>query len=208
MALTIDKAKTAFLSMHFQNDIVHEDGKFASTGGVAHVKQTNCLVNTQKVLEACRQTGVPVIHVVGQLVDRQLIERQLRAGMPLAPWIATVVSTGALTEDTWGAEIHDQAKPKQGDFIVRGTGVNSFYASDLDLRLRLLGIRTVVLSGFATNFVVESTARYACDAVYEVIILRDCCASFNEEAHSFTLNNILPNLATISDSAEFVKALG
>lgn len=205
MALTVDKAKTAFLSMHFQNDLVHEDGKFAFTGAVAHVKQTNCLVNTKKVLEACRQAGVPVIHVVVTVTE---VERQLWGGMPLAPLSATLVSTGALTEGTWGAEIHEEVKPQQGEFIVTGKGTNAFYANDLDLRLRVLGIRTIVLSGFATNFVVESTARYACDALYEVIILKDCCASFNEEMHSFTLNNVLPNLATISDSGEFIKALG
>ena len=56
--------------------------------------------------------------------------------------------------------------------------------------------------------VVESTTRYACDALYEVIILRDCCASFGEELHSFTLDNVLPNLATISNSEEFINALG
>jgi hypothetical protein len=29
----------------------------------------------------------------------------------------------------------------------------------------------------------------------------------SEEMHSFTLNNVLPNLATISDLEEYIKAL-
>ena len=65
MALTINKQKTAFLSMHFQNDLVCEEGKFGAMGGPAHVKKINCLENTRKVMEACRMFGVPVIHVVG-----------------------------------------------------------------------------------------------------------------------------------------------
>ncbi|MBE9501065.1 MAG: cysteine hydrolase, partial [Chloroflexi bacterium] len=128
--------------------------------------------------------------------------------IPVAPLFASVGETGALAEGTWGNEIHEEVKPQQDELIITGTGMNSFYANPLERTLATLGIRTVVLSGFATNFVVEGTARCACDAWYEVIILRDCCASFNEEMHSFTLDNVLPNLATISDSGEFIKALG
>jgi nicotinamidase-related amidase len=205
MALTIDKGKTAFLSMHFQNDLVHEDGKFAFVGAMPHIKQTNCLGNTKKVMEACRRVGVPVVHVRVAVTE---VQRNMLTDVAKAPLFVTIASTGALMEGTWGAEICDEVKPERDDFVVLGGGMNSFYGNTLGAALPALGIRTIILSGFATNFVVESTARYACDLLYEVIILRDCCASFNEEAHSFTLNNVLPNLAAISDSAEFVKALG
>jgi len=126
----------------------------------------------------------------------------------MPPLLAGIRETGAFTEGTWGNEIHEEVKPQQDELIILGKGMNSFYATPLEHTLAALGIRTVVLSGFATNFVVESTARYACDAWYEVIILRDCCASFSEETHSFTLDNVLPNVATISGSGEFIKALG
>ena len=205
MALTIDKGKTAFLSMHFVNDLVHEDGKFAMSGTAAHVKQTNCLVNTKNVQDACRRVNVPVIHVEIWLNE---VGRKLLADLPVGLMFKGIVETGALAEGTWGAEFHEEVKPLEGEFIVTGKAPNSFYSTDLGRILRVLNIRTVVLSGVATNMVVESTARYACDELYEVIILRDCCASFNEEIHSFTLDNVLPNLATISNSEEFINALG
>lgn len=205
MALTIDKGKTAFLSMHFLNDLVHEDGKFAIAGAAAHVKQTNCLVNTKNVLDACRRVNVPVIHIEIGLTE---VDRKLLADLPVGPMFTGIVETGAFTEGTWGAEFHEEVKPHEGELIVIGRGTNSFYATDLDRILRVLNIRTIVLSGVATNMVIESTTRYACDELYEVIILRDCCASFNEEMHSFTLDNVLPNLAAISNSEEFINALG
>jgi nicotinamidase-related amidase len=204
MALNIDKRKTAFLSMHFLNDLVHEDGKFAISGTAAHVKQTNCLVNTKNVLDECRRVNVPVIHVEIGLTEAV---RKLLADLPVGPLFSGIVETGAFAEGTWGAEIHEEVKPHEEEIIVIGRAPNSFYATNLDPILRGLNIRTIVLSGVATNMVVESTARYACDALYEVIILRDCCASFNEEMHSFTLDNVLPNLATISNSEDFVNAL-
>ena len=149
--------------------------------------------------------NVPVIHVVIGLTEA---DRKLLADLPVGPMFSGIVETGAFTEGTWGAEIHEEVKPHEGEFIVIGRGTNSFYATDLGRILRVLNIRTVVLSGVATNMVIESTTRYACDELYEVIILRDCCASFNEEMHSFTLDNVLPNLATISNSEEFINALG
>ena len=204
MALTIDRAKTAFLSMHFQNDLVCEDGKFAFTGTAAHVKQTNCLANTKKVLEACR---LAILHSWKKELKRYGLSGKMLAGMPVAPLFSGVVATAALTEGTWGALIHEEVAPQPGDFVVTGKGANSFYVTELDSMLRIMGIRTIALSGVATNNVVESTARYAADALYEVIILSDCCASFNQDVHSFTLNNVLPTFATISNSEEFIKAL-
>jgi len=67
MALAVNKEKTAFLSMHFQNDLVCDEGKFGAMGGPAHVKQTNCLANTRRAIDACRRVGIPVIHVVVRL---------------------------------------------------------------------------------------------------------------------------------------------
>jgi nicotinamidase-related amidase len=189
MALVIDRRKTAFLALHFQNDIVHEKGKLAPSGMVAHVLQTNCLQNTSKAIEASRRAGIPVIHVVAKSKEGY---REF---------------AGALQEGTWGAEIHDEVEPQAGDPVVTGRKINAFYGTDLESVLSMREVTSIILSGVSTNFVVESTARYGADAGYKVIILRDCCASFNEEMHSFTLNNVLHRLAIISNSEEYIKAL-
>lgn len=69
------------------------------------------------------------------------------------------------------------------------------------------GVDTLILTGVATNFVVEATTRTAADKDYRVIIAEDCCASMNKEMHEFTINNILPNLAIISNSKEICSSL-
>ena len=56
MALTIDKGKTAFLSMHFLNDLVHEDGKFAISGTSCSHK-TNELSGKHEKCPRCMQAG-------------------------------------------------------------------------------------------------------------------------------------------------------
>jgi nicotinamidase-related amidase len=78
----------------------------------------------------------------------------------------------------------------------------------LDLLLRNRGIRTVVLSGLATNWVVESTARDANNRGYAVWTLSDCCNSSSQEAHAYCLTNSLPMLGVVCDSAAYVQELG
>ena len=64
----------------------------------------------------------------------------------------------------------------------------------------------VSLAGVATNFVVESTARYAADADYRVIILEDCCAAFSDEAHACAIAS-LDTLVEISTSEDFLASI-
>jgi nicotinamidase-related amidase len=61
--------------------------------------------------------------------------------------------------------------------------------------------------GIATNFVVESAARYAADADYRVIVLEDCCASISVEAHDFVVANVFGMIAEVSTSSEFIAGL-
>ena len=50
---------------------------------------------------------------------------------------------------------------KPGDFVITKHQWGAFYGTELDLEFRRRGITTMVLRGIATNFGVESTARFA-----------------------------------------------
>jgi nicotinamidase-related amidase len=54
---------------------------------------------------------------------------------------------------------------------------------------------------------VEATARTAADLDYEVIVVEDCCASMNQEMHDFSIKAILPNMAKVISSEEFLRIL-
>ena len=205
MALIIDKGRTVFLAMHFQNDIVHGNGKMAMFGHAAHVESTDCLAHTRKALDASRKAGVFTVHIAAMYREGY---PEFSGAIGTPPQMLNMVrQMGAIIEGTWGAEIHEEVKPEKDELIVTTRSMNAFYGTELHLLLSLRGITTLVLSGVATNFVVESTARYAVDAGYEVVVIRDCCASATEELHNFTLDNILPYLTTVSNSEEYVMAL-
>ena len=202
MALIIDKAHTALLAMDFQNDVVHENGAFKDFGFATMVKQNDVFTKTAKLLEAARQSGVKVIYV-GIKFRSGYPERPANCGL----WEA-LVGANALVEGTWGAEIHEAVSPQDGEPVVAKRGVSAFYGSDLAAILANGDIDTLLLTGVATNFVVEGTAREATDRGYKVVIVGDCCASMSQEAHDGALTTALPFLATISNLDEVTAALG
>ena len=201
MALELDRQHTALLAMDFENDIVHPEGAFKDFGFAQMVADNNVLDKTAQLLVAARGAGITVIHVSVKFRPGYP-ERPANAGL----WQGLHGAT-ALVEGTWGATIHDQVAPQAGEIVVTKRGVSAFTASDLDQILRTGHIGTLLLAGVATNFVVEGTARQACDLGFNTIIVGDCCASVNQEAHDASLTTALPFLCTISNLEEVTAAL-
>jgi nicotinamidase-related amidase len=81
----------------------------------------------------------------------------------------------------------------------------AFTGTELDLQLRRRGVDTIVLGGIATNIGVESTARHAWELGYNVVIVRDACASSSAEAHEFAMKTIFPRISrvTTADALKF-----
>lgn len=201
MALEIDKRHTALLAMDFENDIVHPEGAFKDFGFAQMVADNNVLDKTAQLLVAARGAGLTVIYV----------SVKFRAGYPERPangglWQG-LHGANALVEGTWGAQIHDRVSPMASEAVVTKRGVSAFNASDLEQILRTKRIGTLLLAGVATNFVVEGTARQACDLGYDVVIVGDCCASVSQETHDSSLTTALPFLSTISNLEEVTTAL-
>jgi nicotinamidase-related amidase len=168
---------TAIVLIEFQND-------FTSPGGVFHdavkdvMAKTGMLANAVAVVKAAREAGVAVMHTpitfaegYGELT-----------GHPYGI-LKGVVDNRAFRKGSWGAAIVDSLKPQEGDIVIEGKrGLDAFPSTNLDFILRSKGIRTVVLAGFLTNCCVESTMRSAYERGFDVITLKDCTATVNQEA--------------------------
>ncbi|WP_454853260.1 hydrolase [Rhizobium binxianense] len=81
---------------------------------------------------------------------------------------------------------------------------SAFYGTELDLQLRRRGIRTVILTGIATNFGVEATIRDAFAHNYAVLAAEDAMTSLSEEMHIFSCTAVLPRLSRVRKTAEIL----
>ena len=192
----------ALVIMDLQNDVVHPEGLFGKAGLAAIATKKGVLENTRAVLDRARAAGIRVIHVA----------HGYRPGHPevgsgFAIFDQIKASNGMII-GTWGAQFHELVAPVDDEAVVSKSRVSSFFQSDLELLLRLNGIRTVVALGMATNMVVEATVREAADMGFTAIVLEDCCASFDPEEDEFSLKRILPKFARVTNSSAFFEEAG
>jgi len=200
-ALRFDRDKTALLVLDCQNDIIHERGGLAPWGFAAQVKERDLVSSIKQVIAASRQARIPVIYVtVAYRRDRSDVAEN-------CGFFSAVKGMSVLEEGSWGAAIHDELKPHAEDSVIVKKRICAFVGTPLELLLMSLGRTTLVLAGVATNFVIEATARHACDAGYQLIILEDCCAAASEEMHRFSMEKILPHMATIGISKDWIGLL-
>ena len=89
---------------------------------------------------------------------------------------------------TWGSEIVEDLKPKQGDIVVRKHTYDGFLFTELDEELRKRGVEEVYICGVATDICVKHTAFGAFARGYDVYVVRDACAGTSQEAHEWALD--------------------
>jgi nicotinamidase-related amidase len=190
MTLELDPRRTAVLPLDVQNDIV------AMTPNVEPI-----LNNVKSVVDAARGRDVPVVYVTVSFTE----------GYPDAPVkthpLYKMVSENRLVLAAGsGAEIHASVAPKQDELVLNKTSVDPFVTTRLAQHLQIVGADTIVIMGFSTNFVVESTARTASDMGYRVVV-RDACGGRSDEDHEYSMSNFMPMFATIAGAEEVRQAL-
>ena len=201
MQNSIDPRTSALLILHWQNELVKPGGLVAA-GFSGVLAEFETLQRMRDALQASRAEGVLVVFV----------NASHRKGYPElpanpAPLAAGLVKTNAFIRGTWGAEVIDELTPLADEIEISNYATSAFIYNELDLILRNRGIKTVVLAGLATNWVVESTARDAFNRGYSVWTLADCCNSPSREAHDYCVTNTLPMLGVVCRADEYVTAL-
>jgi nicotinamidase-related amidase len=176
--------RTALIAMHYQNDILHPEGKIrlGFADGAAH--RDAVLDAAARLLAGARAQSVPIVHV------RTARPPQPGTYLENAPIFRNVVRIGACIEAEWGSEFFEGLGPQGEEIVVVHNRVNGFFDSTLEMRLRALGVTDLVISGVATNSCVEHTARHAADMGYTVTVAQDACSASRADVHDMALFNI------------------
>ncbi len=199
---TLDPKRTALIVQDMQNDVIIEGGAFAESGSPGHAKEQNVVANAQKLADACRAKGVPVIHV-------HYIVEEGAPGLKLnAPLFQGLKEAGAMVRGSWGAAPADGLEPKPGDYVVEKMRMSAWEGTKLEQLLVGLGIDTVIVTGAWTNMSIEHTSRTGADKGYNMVVPEDCCSTMNADWHNASINYALQNVSTVTSSGEVIEALG
>lgn len=98
-------------------------------------------------------------------------------------------------------------EPAEKDIVVTKRRVSAFTGSDLEVILRAQAIRRLVLCGIATSGVVLSTLRQAADMDYDLVVLSDLCADFDQEVHTVLVERVFPRQAEVLTLDDWIKAM-
>ncbi|MFD3788200.1 isochorismatase family protein [Streptomyces cyaneofuscatus] len=99
-----------------------------------------------------------------------LQERARAAGVPV---VTVQHQDDELEPGTEGWRIAPALAPAPGEPVVPKSSPDSFLDTGLDATLRDMGVTEVVVTGFATEICVESTARRALSLRYDVVLVAD-----------------------------------
>jgi len=212
-AAKIDPAKTAIVLIEPQNDFLSEGGTM-----YAFIKdqlaERNVIANLSDLLHRARGTVAKIFYVPFGGYEEGFPE--LKKGGPATEGLRGIEmdmkadwGTGAWLKGTPGPEIIPQLTPEPGDVVVEGKKtLDAFHSTALDYLLRANEIEYVAMTGFHTNWCVESTARSAYDKGYRVIAISDCTATDTQEEQDYAEHKIFPRIGKVMTHEEFLAAVG
>ena len=144
-----------------------------------------------ELARAFRRHRLPVVlvNVTGGAPGRAEQARST-AGRPadwteLVPELDRQPTDHAETKRTWGA--------------FTNTGLREY--------LEKRGVTQVVIAGISTSFGVESTARFAHELGYNVVLAVDAMTDASLEAHTNSITRIFPRLGETGTTAEIIRLL-
>ena len=167
--ISVDPRKTAVIVIDMQNDFIEEKGKL-------YVPRSEKLIKPIKsILDKAREAGATIIYTQDWHHEDDP-EFEVWGEHALA--------------DSWGAEIVEELKPKEGEFVVRKPSYDAFYGTPLEHILRYRGLENLILTGVLANICVLHTAGSAAMRGYRLIIPVDCILALNEFDYALSLRQM------------------
>lgn len=162
------------------------------------VAATHLLANVNAAAAYTRVRKIPVIWVrVGFADDYHDIP-------PHSPLFNHLKQIGALRLNGPGCRWVPELHREETDLQFEKTAVSAFSGNNLLAWLRQHRCHHLLLAGISTPLAIESTARQAHDAGFQVTVLHDLCAAPTQEIHQQSLDT-LQNLAEITRSQAWMR---
>ncbi|MDH2385800.1 isochorismatase family protein [Bradyrhizobium sp. CER78] len=108
--------------------------------------------------------------------------------------------------DGW-TDLIPELDRQPGDIVVTKRTRGAFASTDLENQLRARGVTHVVIAGVATAGGVESTARQAFEAGFNVTLAIDAMTDARPHAHDYSIEHVFPRLGETGSTQAIIDLL-
>ncbi|MBI4320311.1 MAG: cysteine hydrolase [Chloroflexi bacterium] len=202
--LKIDPKSTALVVIDMQNGYCH-DGGGLRLAGLDNRPQIAIVPRVKSLVRLCRKAQIPIVWVLQEHYPDDATRKQ-----HIIPSHMDKSGACVAQRNTWDAEPVQELKAEMRpeDHYVKKHRMSAFYNTTLEVLLRMLGRRLLIISGVSTNVCVESTIRDAYFRDFDQILVSDCTASLHEEQYRATLKNTEIYFGTVMTLQELSETLG
>ena len=166
----------------------------------------NCMGIVPKIAELVlffREQQRPVIWTkhIHQLNDIGLLG-------PMWPATGPDSASKALVKGTPGVEIVDALPaPTEDELVIEKRRYSAFYQTDLELNLRTMGVKTLLITGVHTNICCEATARDGFMRDFQIMSISDAQTAITKELHEAALVSALVAFGRVAETAQVIEEL-
>lgn len=165
-----DKSAVVLLIIDMINDLEFPEGEQIQPAAAAVAE------NIRALRERCRAAKIPAVYVNDNF------------GRWRSDFGAQV--DHCLHDGVRGQRLAELLKPGEDDYFVLKPKHSGFYATSLELLLKYLDAKTLILTGIAGNICVLFTANDAYQRDFHLVVPSDCVASNTREINDAALEQM------------------
>lgn len=167
----------ALVVVDMQNAFCNADGSFTAMGADMQMC-ADAIPGCRQLIDSAHTAGVPVIYLQTEwrsdFTDGGVIFNEIMGGM---------AENQALVTGTWDAQIVDELKPEDRDYIIYKKRFSDFYGTQLEPLLTSLRTDSLIVCGVTTNICVESTVRDGAQRDYRCFVPKNAVGEVSQEMH-------------------------
>lgn len=201
----VDPSHTALIVVDVQNDFVADGGAMHREGLDVSMAQA-MIPRLVDFIGSAREAKTPIIFIQNVYnSDQNWYLSEVWLEQAYRKRNGSYTEWPVCLEGSWGWEFYEGIEPQPTEVVVTKHRFSAFVDTDLDLILRSRRIKTLIMTGVATNVCVETTARMGFLKDYYIVLVNDCCAAFFQHLHDTSLQNIDTLFGQVVEAEEVVR---
>jgi len=149
----------------------------------------NIKPNAQRLIQAAEALKIPVFWSRHVLPPLDLISGPFKLFLMKKQKVSDPSHLAeTMREGGEDVEFLEGFKPAAHHIVIEKSQPSLFVDTSFDLRLKTLGVKTLVIAGVATDIGVEFNCRHAAALGYYSVVVEDACGSYTQEAHDRSID--------------------